>query len=396
MLTLSARLLGVLLLVVVLAACDAPGMAPAAVPTPIPTATLAPPTETPVPPIPTPAPTVVSMDALTADLQSVVDLERRAVESDSKDLFMAQIDQGDRDWYHYEDGQFKESSWMTERYDCVSNVRLDPKGKTAVADVALDACPGRYHVGMFFRLVGTRWFHSQPGLDEQGLRNTKKIGPFRVTYHAMDEGYLSQLERFAPQIYKRVSTVMQMDDLDVDVDLVSRPTDMPRSAFTTIALYNPLQARMSVLSPFFWPNGDGTEQDLDQQILVTLTHEFTHHAVRTAAFLQVPHWLNEGMAVYVGQENPTPYVRLVQIAANSDVLAPPDVLDELLESGDTADLAYAEGFSFVQYLTAKEGDGVLPQLLHALRQSGDLNQALLAVTGKGLPAWWTAWKRSLN
>jgi hypothetical protein len=35
-------------------------------------------------------------------------------------------------------------------------------------------------------------------------------------------------------------------------------------------------------------------------------------------------------------------------------------------------------------------------LLHALRQSGDLNQALLAVTGKGLQAWWTAWAHSLN
>jgi hypothetical protein len=102
------------------------------------------------------------------------------------------------------------------------------------------------------------------------------------------------------------------------------------------------------------------------------------------------------MAVYVGQENPTPYVRYVQIAANSDALAPPDMLDELLQSGDTADLAYSEGYSFVQYLTAKEGDVVLPQLLHALRQSGDLNQALLAVTGKGLQAWWTAWAHSLN
>src|SRR5690348_8632612 len=160
MLTLSARLLGVLLLVVVLTACDAPGMAPAAVPTPIPTATLAPPTQTPVPPTPTPAPTVVSMDALTADLQSVVELERRAVESARQDLFIGQIDQGDRGRCHYADGQFKESSWMTERCDCVSKVRLYPKGKTAGADVALDPCPGPHHLGMFFPLVGERWFAS--------------------------------------------------------------------------------------------------------------------------------------------------------------------------------------------------------------------------------------------
>src|SRR5207237_1238049 len=91
-------------------------------------------------------------------------------------------------------------------------------------------------------------------------------------FHAMDERYLPVLERFAPDVFDRVSQVMQTKDLDVDVDLISRPTDMPQSAFTTIALYNPINRRMSVLSPFFWPNGDGTEAQLDDPEAYSFVH----------------------------------------------------------------------------------------------------------------------------
>ncbi|HMA34910.1 MAG TPA: hypothetical protein VKY74_10570, partial [Chloroflexia bacterium] len=393
--------LRVLVLLPVLVGCQMPGGAAPALPTPTPLPTAAP-TDTLAPATDTPAPTTISLDDLKNDLQNVVDLERRAEEANSKDEYLSQIDSGDRDWYHLQQDEFTDNSYLIGRLKCVANVRYDAEHQTAVADVGIDDCPGRYHVGMFFRLVGNRWLHSQPALNEQGLRNTKKIGPFRVTYHEMDAGYLSVLEQFAPAVYDRVSTVMDTKQLDVDVDLISRPTDMPRSAFTTIALYNPAIARMSMLSPFFWPSGDGTEVELDDQIRVTLTHEFTHHAVRTLATTLVPHWINEGMAVYVSQENPTRYVRDIQQLAIVNRLAPPDALDGLLLDGTTAELGYAEGYSFVSYLTAQEGDAVLPKILRDIHQiqsedrTRGLDQALQDVTGKGLDAWWAAWRQSVS
>lgn len=386
--------LAVLLLLPTLAACDpgglvAPVATPVVAPTPLPTAT-------PEPPPAAATPTVLTPDAIQADLQTVVDTERRAVLGKSQDAFMNVIDHGDRDWYKFEEDEFANDSYLTERLDCVSNIRIGPNGATAQADVALDSCPGRYKVGMFFRLVAGHWLHSQPGLDEQGPRATKKIGPFRVTYHEMEEPYLATLAHFAPAVYERVSSVLNMKQLDVDVDLLSRPTDMPRGAFTTIALYNPINARMSMLSPRFWPNGDGTEEALDDQVRTTLTHEFTHHAVRTAALLHVPHWFNEGMAVYISQENPTRYVRDNQQLALSGKLQPPEALNALLQDGDAAEISYAEGYGFVHYLTAKQGDTVLAPLLLALNESGDLNAALKTVTGKGLSPWWQAWTASLK
>ena len=382
------------LLLASLAACDQGAPIPAT-PTPVPAPTRAP-TVTRVPPTPTPAPTAISLADIQAALQSVVDIERRAVESGSKDEYMSQIDTGDRDWDHFQQAEFTDNAFITGRLNCVSNVRYDPVSKTAQADVALDRCPGRYHVGMFFRMLGNRWFHSQPGRDEQGMRDTRKIGPFRVTFHAMDESYLSALERFAPAIFDRVSKIMGTRQLDVDMDLLSRPTDMPHGAFTTIALYNPMVARLSVLSPFFWPNGDGTEEQLDDQVRVTLTHEFTHHAVRTLALMSVPHWLNEGLAVYVSGENPTNYIRILQQYQIAGQLQPPEVLDDMLLDGNAAGLAYAEAYSFVKYLTSQQGDKVIPPLLRSLRTSGDLNLALKEVTGQGLNSWWYAWLHSLD
>ncbi len=384
-----------LLLLPILAACDVSGSAPADLPTPV-AAPTTPPTEPPLPPTPTAAPTVLTPAAIQDDLQTVVDTERRAVAGGSKDAFMNVIDHGDRDWYKFQEDEFANDSYLTARLDCLSNIRIGANGTTAEADVALDSCPGRYKVGMFFRLVDGHWLHAQPGLDEQGPRATKKIGPFRVTYHAREEPYLATLERFAPAVYNRVSTVLNMKQLDVDVDLLSRPTDMPHGAFTTIALYNPMNARMSMLSPRFWPNGDGTEAALDDQVRTTLTHEFTHHAVRTAALLQVPHWLNEGMAVYVSQENPTRYVRDDQQLALAGKLQPPEALDAILQNGDAAEIGYAEGYGFVRYLTAKEGDRVLAPLLQALNESGNLNTALTTVTGKGLSLWWRNWVAGLK
>lgn len=386
--------LAVLLLLPSLAACDTGGTAP-----PVPTVVVAPtalPTVTSEPSTPTAAPTVRTPAAIQDDLQAVVDTERRAVLGNSLDTFMNVIDHGDRDWYKFEEDEFANDNYLTGRLDCLSNIRIGTGGNTAEADVALDSCPGRYKVGMFFRLVAGRWLHSQPGLDEQGPRATKKIGPFRVTYHEMEEPYLATLQHFAPTVYDRVSSVLDMKQLDVDVDLLSRPTDMPRGAFTTIALYNPMNARMSMLSPRFWPNGDGTEEALDDQVRTTLTHEFTHHAVRTAALLNVPHWLNEGMAVYVSQENPTRYVRDNQQLALAGRLQPPSALNALLQDGDAAEIGYAEGYGFVQYLTAQQGDTVLAPLLQALNESGDLNAALKTVTGKGLSPWWQAWTASLK
>jgi hypothetical protein len=72
-------------------------------------------------------------------------------------------------------------------------------------------------------------------------------------------------------------------------------------------------------------------------------------------------------------------------------LQPPEALDHLLLDGATAEISYAEGYSFVQFLTARQGDSVLPKLLHALAQTNNLDTALRSVTGKGLAAWWKAW-----
>jgi hypothetical protein len=107
--------------------------------------------------------------------------------------------------------------------------------------------------------------------------------------------------------------------------------------------------------------------------------------------------LNEGMAVYVSGENPTQYVRTVEQLQIANRLQPPQVLNDLLLDGESAGIAYAEGYSFVAYLAKQEGDPVLPQLLAALRDnSGNLDRALTTVTGKGLTAWWKNWQSSLN
>ncbi len=326
----------------------------------------------------------------------MVDIERRAVLDGDKDEYLSQIDKGDRDWYHFQMGEFDNDSELTSEYSCVRNVRFGPGPDTAMADVSLDSCPGRYHVGMFFRRIAGHWYHSQPALEEQGLRDTRTIGPFHVTFHAMDESYLPELARFAPAVYDRVSTFMGITKLDVDVNLVSRPTDMPASAFTTIALYYPRTREMSMLSPFFWPNGDGTEAQLDDEIRTTLTHEFTHHAEFVLAGLNVPHWLNEGIAVYVSGEPTTEYVRMVQQFQIAGELAPPEDLDTMLLDGATAPLAYAEGYSFVHFLTGRLGDSFIPELLVSLRQTDDLNASLNLMTRKSLDGWWQDWLASVK
>ncbi|GAG43929.1 unnamed protein product, partial [marine sediment metagenome] len=125
-------------------------------------------------------------------------------------------------------------------------------------------------------------------------------------------------------------------------------------------------------------------------------HEVGHVMIGRAvgrALPALPVWFNEGVAEYVAGERAAQVDPVTLRAVGRGSALPISELDaEFRSLGDTNPLAYAEAASLVNFLVSERGEGVIADLLAALRQHRDFATALEQTTGWTVLELESAWR----
>lgn len=121
-------------------------------------------------------------------------------------------------------------------------------------------------------------------------------------------------------------------------------------------------------------------------VIDVFAHEFSHIAIgRALTGVDVPVWLDEGLAIYEAREWTFSRIAVLTRASLTDRLIPLTVLVRGFPAEEgPAELAYAESFMFVSFLINKVGREVFHRLIRDYTRYGDLEGALRRGTGMTL------------
>jgi hypothetical protein len=135
------------------------------------------------------------------------------------------------------------------------------------------------------------------------------------------------------------------------------------------------------------------KEDLDK----VLKHEYSHIVLGEVASKAIPHWFDEGLAMYVAGEWSAYKSFIVGKAVLIGTLLP---LKEIREAfpvrREKAQLAYAQSLSFLAYLMEKYGREDFHRLIQKLSEGANFNSALQISFGKTLPTLEREWRMYLK
>jgi len=155
-------------------------------------------------------------------------------------------------------------------------------------------------------------------------------------------------------------------------------------------------------SPPEWANGLAyphkrviyLHRDHDRGLERTLRHELAHIAV---AELELPLWLNEGLAVWASERVSFERMKALAQARLTGDLIPISTLSRSFPSSPTrAQLAYAESAHFVTHLADQEGHAALHKLLRGLASGEPLARASELSFGRSLRELEGEWRAELT
>ena len=137
----------------------------------------------------------------------------------------------------------------------------------------------------------------------------------------------------------------------------------------------------------------------DPTVTGTVSHEFTHLLVAEAAggtSAAVPSWLNEGLAEYGNIDQTDEYDAALRYGIYTRRIRP--LWYQGTFSGEPEDIliAYGQGKSVVNFMVRQWGEDKISQLFEVLRQTRDIDAALLQVYGVDQYGMDTAWRKSLG
>ena len=129
------------------------------------------------------------------------------------------------------------------------------------------------------------------------------------------------------------------------------------------------------------------------------SHEITHLAVAEVtgrAHIRVPAWLNEGLAEFGNLEPIDNYEQALRLGILRDRIRPLWTLGTFGSNADDIIVAYGQGQSVVRYLIKTYGEDWVAELMQAIRNTFDIDQALKAVYGFDQYGLDVEWRESLG
>ncbi len=127
-----------------------------------------------------------------------------------------------------------------------------------------------------------------------------------------------------------------------------------------------------------------------------IAHELTHLVVHQVVFnpyIDIPPWLDEGLAMYAEGPLDTQFtVPLAQAEANHTLISIRSLCSPFSAYPDQATLAYGESYEIVSYLIDKYGREKMFDLLNTFSQGSSYDGALEAVYGFNIAGLNTQWQ----
>jgi hypothetical protein len=138
----------------------------------------------------------------------------------------------------------------------------------------------------------------------------------------------------------------------------------------------------------------------DSWVSIVVPHELTHLVFDTATknpYHEPPHWLNEGLAVYLSQGYDSSDRNLVEDAAKSDTIMPLDgLVGAFPTTRDRFFLAYAESVSAVDWIVANKSRDALIALIRSYANGVSDDEAFSTALGLDTAAFQQAWLDSVG
>jgi hypothetical protein len=138
----------------------------------------------------------------------------------------------------------------------------------------------------------------------------------------------------------------------------------------------------------------------DSWVSIVVPHELTHLVFDTATknpYHEPPHWLNEGLAVYLSEGYDSSYRNQVESAAKDGSIMPLDgLVGAFPTTRDRFFLAYAESVSAVDWIVANKGRDALISLIRSYADGVSDDEAFKKALGLDTAAFQQAWLGSVG
>ena len=135
----------------------------------------------------------------------------------------------------------------------------------------------------------------------------------------------------------------------------------------------------------------------DPTVTGTVSHEFIHLLVAEAAggtAAAIPSWLNEGLAEYGNIDQTDDYDAALRYGIYTRRIRPLWYLQSFTGEPEDILIAYGQGKSVVNFMVRRWGENRISQLFDVVRQTQDIDSALLRVYGVDQYGMDTAWRHS--
>lgn len=248
------------------------------------------------------------------------------------------------------------------------------------------------HLLLVFLLFSIKCFAGQDeAIDWQVLYSDK----FNIFYHQRDSLNAVAISNILKAEYPSISAELGAD--------VSSPIGI---------FIAPTRYRFRVLTGGMLPHWGEAVADPGRQIIivksprwsqstsnfrVVVIHELAHVLVGAATGdAKVPRWLSEGLSIYFSGEISHFGGSELSHAQLTEQIIPLSQIDDVLDfEQQKAHLAYQESYLAAIYLLEAYGQGALPALLQALRETGNINLAFREAFGISFLQFESDWRQFL-
>ena len=137
----------------------------------------------------------------------------------------------------------------------------------------------------------------------------------------------------------------------------------------------------------------------DPTVTGTVSHEFVHLLVAEAAggtSAAIPAWLNEGLAEYGNIDSTDEYDAALRYGIYTRRIRPLWYQNTFSGEPDDIIIAYGQGKSVVNFMVRQWGEDKISELFDVVRQTNEIDSALLRVYGVDQYGMDSAWRISLG
>ena len=137
----------------------------------------------------------------------------------------------------------------------------------------------------------------------------------------------------------------------------------------------------------------------DPTVTGTVSHEFIHLLVAEAAggtAAAIPSWLNEGLAEYGNIDQTDDYDAALRYGIYTRRIRPLWYLQSFTGEPEDILIAYGQGKSVVNFMVRKWGEHRISELFDVVRQTQDIDAALMRVYGVDQHGMDTEWRLALG